>query len=752
MNIVQSIHLQKVGAFKNVEFKIPKGISVIYGLNLQSSKNSKNSNAVGKSFLFAEPAEMIYEDPIVGEKSDILKMGARTFKFINYKGRKVELTRRTVGKSDKLELLVNGKQKYRTIPKSKAALKSLWPITPDEYRTYVHLDSRTPHPLVMGSSSERTKFFTSFFGLDKIDAERKLFQAELLKLSRTKAAFVELKTQYKIAKQDLLDSDSVKQFKEKHKKYKTKIQKLQDKMEHLQDIKRLVSFAASSKQQIQTLITACGSEDQVTEEVVTQLLNDTKWELKKYNGELEEAELWEQYKKDIEHYNSAFDKLSENTRSLLEEKGARRLKELTDFKVDKLDSVKAKLKSLESDVEDLQDLIGKGSPKKVPKVDRDLSELETLKRAYSHQLKHSLKFQEGKCETCGQIVKIKNPKVIEKKLNEIEELIDALDKYQAYKEQKKRYEDAQTKLAELKSERKGLIGKVKKLEHWVTIRRELVNLPDKPKKFKGKKLQTKVLRKMISEVEAKLSLLQFMEPHIESITKFLSLSKKDIRSVAQVDTLSQNINELNSKISRVRAKLDLHKTMKSRAKDMKSRLLEMKASLKDEEALKHLVNGYKDMKKMAMESISHRLMQLVNKYAMSILPEDYKFSIEWGTKVSLMVHRRYKKYNLQSDVRKLSGAESTLFTLILVCALLAFVPSKKRCSMLILDELSVRLSHEMTEVFHKMLKILNALIPSIIVITPKSDEYYPDTHPFTIIKKDGVATLVPGFPNKQDVK
>ena len=43
MNHIHAIALKGVGPFENVVFNIPKGISVIYGLNRAGGKASKNS-------------------------------------------------------------------------------------------------------------------------------------------------------------------------------------------------------------------------------------------------------------------------------------------------------------------------------------------------------------------------------------------------------------------------------------------------------------------------------------------------------------------------------------------------------------------------------------------------------------------------------------------------------------------------------------------------------------------------------------
>src|SRR5271165_5788878 len=154
MNIIHSIQLRDTGIFKDVHFAVKPGLSVIYGLNRAGGPHSKNSNGVGKSALFSSLSEMLYEDPIVGEKQDRLKAGTRAFSFTSaITKKKTTVVRSMKGRSEKVNISVDGTPKeFRTPTIAKNYLKKAWPITQEEYNTYVHLDSRMPHPLVMGNT------------------------------------------------------------------------------------------------------------------------------------------------------------------------------------------------------------------------------------------------------------------------------------------------------------------------------------------------------------------------------------------------------------------------------------------------------------------------------------------------------------------------------------------------------------------------------------------------------------------------
>jgi len=366
-----------------------------------------------------------------------------------------------------------------------------------------------------------------------------------------------------------------------------------------------------------------------------------------------------------------------------------------------------------------------------------------------HQLEHAEQFAEGKCETCGQIVKVKDPKVLRIRVGKLRDQIEAHLEYERYRESYRAYWDAKQRAKDLQADYDAKTTRLKTLEPWTRINRELQALPVEPEPYTGKKLTTKIIKKCLEEVQEVRYALQHIKPHLETVIDFLALSKEDVSKARASEGLNDQMNEVQNKLSRLMAKIELHRTIREQVHDMRTRLLEMKRELRDEPALKHLVAGYQDknIKKMAVEAISQHLMELVNRYAQRILPEKFTFEFRWDTQIRILVHRHYGKKIKTSDVRKLSGAESTLFTIILVCALLAFVPSSKRCNLMILDEPTARFSPAMEEVFKDLLPILNQIVPSIIVITPKT-EIYPGARAYTVVKDNGEAVILPGYPHE----
>lgn len=750
MNVLEAMGLEGVGPFKKQSFRFTTGIHAIYGLNRSGGKNSSNGNAAGKSMFFSSLPEMIYEEPIVGEKEDKLREGKRVFQFVTTSGKRILVAREAKGRQEHIDIKVNGKSlSHLTATKARAYLKKVFPVTQEEYNTYGHLDARVAHPLVMGTSTERKRFFTSFFSLDKIDAERRLFLAELAKLQQVKAAFSELKATYNKSKQDLLDTEEAQELETRLSKLKTILAGLNKQSGEAAEARRLIQFVVDAKEQILQLNTALAGD--ITEESFAEARTSNEWEYKKVKKDLKDAEQWEQYQRDNANYTEAYTALSTETKKFVRTHGSvKKALEVAKEASGMLLRFNADIKTARSDITTLRAQLGEPLPEKVVKPEENEGDLQTLKRAYTHQLEHAEQFQEGKCETCGQVVQVKDPKVLKKRLAAVTAKLIAHSDYALYVKAKKDARQLRLELEKAKGFLESAKGKASEYVEAAGHCEVLRDMPRKPAPFAGKKLQTKVLKRMLEELSERYLLLKFFSPHLDTLIQYRELTKEQKTKAKDSESLHDRINDLQEKISKIHAKLEIHNTVKGRVADMRKRLVAMTKELKDEEPLRLLVQGFSDkhIKKKAIEAISSRLMTIVNKYAKIVFSEDYKFDFRWTTKLELRVHRRYPDRVDVSDVRKLSGAESKLFTIILVIALLSFVPEHKRLSMIILDEPTANMSAETIQQFQELLPILQRLIPTVIVITPK-DEVYEGATPYTVLKKNGISTIVKGFPHQQ---
>lgn len=738
-----AFRLKDTPLFKDVEFKIQKGLSVIYGLNRTNGRKSMQANGAGKSSLFSSVGETIYEEPIVGLKEDAVKQGTREVTLMV--GKRKTVIRR---KNSKLEILVDGKaKKFRKKSDGKLWIKEHLPLSQTEFNTYAYLDARVPHPLVMGTSSERKKFFNDAFGLDKIDAERKLYESELSKLKKVRIAYKELKQVFDVERETALSKEKREFLEQKLKALDAELEELNRKNQRLQEIAQVLAFEQSASKQVRKFEDVCPDLKEfgrVYEDARANLVEDRK--------KLKDAQRWADYQRDISKYTKALGRLSDEAQALMKAEGIKKALKACRNARDEYDDVKAKVEDCQ---ECLDQEVKKPSKPEDDRPEQTSKELRALKESLEHKLEHAERFGKGVCDSCGQSVKVKDPAELKKKLKRVDRYLDLIEQWADYDEARAKYKEWKARAEEAEAALPKLQKQLKKLKALRKLGKELRDLPSEPEPFEGRKLEIGVMERMVEEDRERISLLEFMEPNLDTVKTLRGLTDKQRKASEIAPKLQQRINELHERCATIRAKLEQNEQNRDKLRKYRDRLIEMKAQLSEEEALKILVEAYSDknMKRSAVKAISTRLMAEVNKYAKSIFPEDFEFDFVWeSSKIQLLVHRRYrngkKTKTITSDVRKLSGAESKLYTFILVLAHLTFVPSRKRSNVLILDEPDSNMSAETTEAFKRLLPILNQVIPSIIVITPRSNERYEGAKEFTVLKDKGVATIVEGHPSK----
>ena len=739
---LHSFGLQNTILFKNVEFTVPKGLSVFYGLNRTNGRKSMQANGAGKSSLWSSVGETLYEEPIVGLKEDAVKQGTRWTR-LKIRGKDVKIVR----KNSKLEIEIDGKPKqFRKKSDAQKWLKKHIPLSQTEFNTYAYLDARVPHPLVMGSSTERKRFFNEAFGLDKIDVERRLFEAELSKLKRTRAAYRELRAVFDADKDKALSKDRRLALESKVKSYEEELEELQRKNEKIQIIQQVLVFERSATKEIRAFSTLCPNLEEFS-----SLCTEVEKNLKENRKKLKDAQAWEEYQKENRKYNKAYSALSEDTKDLIKDlglkKALRRCRESADEYQAVVEELEKHRRILDKTVQKPEELGGK-----YPKLSR--KELKAELESLEHKLEHAEKFGTGKCGTCGQDVKIKSPKKLKLRIAEVETDLESWAEIEDYETALAEYREWKKQVRVAETAIEGLEARLKKLKKYRKTGKELRELPDAPEKFEGLKLEVDVCQRMVDEDREQLRLLEFMQPNLDNVAILRKLTDKQRQSGSLAPQIQQKINDIHEKMSKLRAKLEVNSMVCKQLKRHRERLLEMKEELKEEEALRLLVEAYSDknIKRDAVKAVSSRLMAEVNKYAKSIFPEDFDFEFKWeSSKVQLLVNRRYREGKktkvVTSDVRKLSGAESKLYTFVLVLAHLTFVPARKRSNVLILDEPDSNMSGETTESFKRLLPILNKVIPSIIVITPRTSERYEGAQEFTVLKEKGEARIVKGHPS-----
>lgn len=695
MNKIEKIGIAGIGPFKKgVSLPIAPGVSFLYGKNVL---NGGNANAVGKSLLGNAIADIFYEPQV---RQDKPKAGKRFVQFT--KGKNTVKIVHASQRGGRLQVMVNGEDVgARTASATKKKAAEEWGVTQDEFATYGYVDAAVPHPLVKGGTTARKAFFTSFFRLDQLDAEKKVFHKRLTEVRKVKAAHEELNKAFASARADMLSKDDKTKLEGELEEAQAELAVLRKRQEQAEKQQRLAAFKEVAGDKLTRL-------DEVTR---------SSKEIRKDIAAAEEAE---EAIADYKLYQRELARYKEQTEGLDMSVPLNELKKLA-----------AEYDHCEVELSRLQDIRAPSKPTdKVDKPGTPLADLERKERQLEHEVQHSRKFNKGVCGTCGQEVKARSLDEVQAELVQVEERIEAWADYteyrrklESYREKKEQYDDAQTRIAEIST-------RIKKLKP----KKELYE------KMKGLRKPEKVAKPDtvydVAALNRELEITRFAEDNEELIELL-----KDFKPV-KFD--AKRFNEVQEKVYEAKAALNLHNNVKKRALEIRERLSELREALAEESALELILEGYADkaMKKMAIESISSHLMQTVNRYA-ALVFENYSFEFVWGTQIQMLVHRPEGT----SDVRKLSGAESMLFTLILILSLLVFVPKSKRLSLLILDEPYASFSDGTAELFTKLLPHIVQVIPSVLIITPKSEFRVAGASEFTLVKQPGGTVLKKGHPN-----
>lgn len=724
---ITGLALQGVGPYEEkAVFKIKPGISVIYGLNRTSGKQSKNSNWVGKSLLFSTISEVLYEQPVVGSKQDRITKGLQQISLQDDAGNKYLISK----KNNKYIVKVNGQdQEFVTNKKGpKEFIDSIWPLTLEEYETFVHIDSRVPHPLVMGSTAVRKDFFTKFFGLDKVDAERKIYLSELNKLASVKESYNTLLSTYNLIKKDAIIGEALEELEQEVKALKVKQSSMKAKMLEMQEKQRLVDFSKTIEQELEQL-----KEDNcLTEDAILAKRDQLEAELRSLNKKKILANKYQEYKITAKAYSIAYEKLSDFEKSVSLEKAKEGYS--------RYNKLSSKIDSLKEEIEELELSEPYNKPEE---LDLDEAKITEELAIVKHQLQHAKQFKTGVCPTCGQPVEV-NLEELQAKYNQLNNDKAKIDKYHRQLELYQYYLDKFNKCQECRTELNEAKEKIAKYEKYSVAYKKLIALPDKPEEFTDPIYNLSDINKQYDDLHLKYSFYNRMSAVASRIEQLLSLDDLNVDT-----SIFETYNNLSNKYFALKTKLENAKVTLEKLKTIDSQLKSMSNQLEDVKPLEYLVELFQDktLKKKIIQIIGNRLMQIVNKYAAVVFNEDYKFSLEWeSSQINILCTRKAGKSELTSDVRKLSGAESRLFTLILILALLSFVPSNKRPNLLLLDEPDSAMSNETAEAFYKIIKVLSNAIESIVIITVK-DNTYPDTQCYTIVR-DGTSKIVEGHPDE----
>lgn len=182
--------------------------------------------------------------------------------------------------------------------------------------------------------------------------------------------------------------------------------------------------------------------------------------------------------------------------------------------------------------------------------------------------------------------------------------------------------------------------------------------------------------------------------------------------------------------------------------ELKSRVSEISERVEDLPVYQMLSDAYsvKGLKALMVKRAAASIEKSLNRYSKQVFSEDLRFSLSVDAgKFDVNVTRTIGKLSKTSDIRMMSGAESRLFVLLFVLAILPLIPSSRRMNILVLDEPDSNMDADTLETFStRLLPALQKIVPSVIVVTPRSDYMTEGSRIVTVVKENGKSQLIEG--------
>lgn len=724
--VFHSITLIDFPFFKKQTFVLDSGhINLVLGQNFNGG-GSSNPNGAGKSLFFSQIIEFITDEPIIGVKKDKIRRGTRILEF-SKAGKRYKVTRSFTNGKEKIIVERNGKDlQIRELREAKDLVDRVIGLSKEELYTFVYLDSQVGHPLIHGDTAVRKNFFVSFFKQFGILATFRKLVSTQVDLCKTDLVRIEEANGRMQTLKAKLPAVPIKKLKEKVMELQEESNSLSVTIPELIRANDVREKYLSIKGELRSL---CLETRVETLEAVA----DKRKELRALGRELSQDQ------DKLDRYNEWVTSNTEHAKKLSE------LEKSLDLSIS-LDELTKKLEKLSKTKDEVQ-----GNLRKLrSSVDLGKEELDNTQHLITrieHKIKH-LESESGKCPTCGgdyvdsnSVVELKKAKssLRTEKTKSIE-LTATLDASSA------ELEALKERTSKLGAKVSALESVCSSLSEYHALKNSVSRAPVKPKRSQDQ------INVGLSGVDIVLDQLSNMVHMFELKAEWMAV---DIHTKARLRNLdlaeiNQKMLSISSKLAAATVEYELAASVRADISEISDRIGELNSKVEDLDALKVLEGAFskKGIELILIKSLCSSLEQQVNKYSKLIFPEDYTFTFELDTNFSILVTRVHNNNAETSDVRKLSGAERKLFSLVLLISLLTFIPKSKRTNLLVLDEPTAAMGEDNKASLIRFLPVLQSIIPNIVVITPLDKQDYAVINPkvWTVQKKGLQSRIVEGGP------
>lgn len=260
------------------------------------------------------------------------------------------------------------------------------------------------------------------------------------------------------------------------------------------------------------------------------------------------------------------------------------------------------------------------------------------------------------------------------------------------------------------------------------------------------------ITKRIADYDLAISAVETLTPIIHK----LSDAKSAAADEYDADQLSEGLARIDAKLRKVMDEIPrLTRTVSvsqsnlKQLKKLEARRLELEAQLEDMPVLKALEQAYsqKGLKNLEIQRACSVVESNLNLHAPLVFSEPAIFSIEvTETKMNIWITWAQGPDGgpVTMDVRRLSGAESRAFNLLLPMAILPLIPARRRLNIMVLDEPLANLDGPAVDLLvNKFLPKLRELVPHVIILSPVEIplDVHEDVQVWRVTRENGVSTL-----------
>lgn len=756
---LREFYLKDVVLYKEARFKFTPGITNVQAVNL--NRPGRGSNYSGKSLLFTSLVNVMKNtEPLITKNAkthtkDIFakksEVGLTLVKDKHVFGVVKKRTKTTIDKNGKpLDL--------RTQALANDYIDRLINTNEEEFFTLYYIDSRRPSSFQFGTSVSRFDFFTSLFRLNDVDETRKWFRQQANELKKSQSVADRVKDELKeLGKEkDVGDlADKVTKGQEWQKSLTREARTIQKQL-HLVEMYRMYK---PLKEKYDTLFKETGSTNPRKE------AREIDEQLDKLEHQRDKATRAKERADQRDRLQAKLDGVKLSSRfALLSDRKLQRILDLIEKKRRSVGDLPRKPKSVEepklkkvrrllAEHDDFKGLnwikIQSEAAKRKSKAEGKVSSAkEEAAEFESHFGSHS---KEAECPTCKTSLSsnaLKSVRAafsrdlakgkrdvqiwdrIERASQQYLDFVDAV-------EQQEKYQTAKRVLAKLDKYPVDAIAEV------LRLRSRISDLPsDAP--VRDTTGDEKKLRKR-KESLLKLSSLKGQLGDFKDVDELKEAKALDPKKLKRKqEQIDEELNELLKKLPKLQSELDQVTEHNKRRRKLKREYKELTEALKDLKLYEAMADAYSTagFKHLLIKKIAQMVERNMNHYAKFLYQEQYTFELRVNTNAfDALVTRK----GGLSDIRRMSGAESRIFSLLFALSILPFIPKERRFNFMILDEPGENLDAGMLQIFRDvLLPELAKIIPSVVVISPKDEFVTASTRLVTVVKQGAHSRLIEG--------